>query len=49
MPENYRLDEISAESVTGALDDLLRAYPMSTEMREWRVKQSLFSVDHLSA
>jgi ADP-heptose:LPS heptosyltransferase len=49
VPENYRLDEISAESVTGALDDLLRAYPMSTEMREWRVKQSLSSVDHLSA
>jgi len=29
VPEGYRLDEISAESVIAALDDLLRAYPAS--------------------
>jgi ADP-heptose:LPS heptosyltransferase len=49
VPEGYRLDEISAESVIEALDDLLRTYPASGEMRTDRVGQSLSSIDHLSA
>ena len=49
VPENYRLDEISAESVVEALNDLLRAYPASPEARTNRVEQSLSSIDHLAA
>jgi ADP-heptose:LPS heptosyltransferase len=49
VPENYRLDEISAESVTAAMDDLLLRYPASAEARELRVTQSLSGVDHLAA
>jgi ADP-heptose:LPS heptosyltransferase len=49
VPENYRLDEISAESVIEALDDLLGTYPASVEARTDRVEQSLSSVDHLTA
>jgi ADP-heptose:LPS heptosyltransferase len=47
VPENYRLDEISAESVIDALDELLRVHPPNAEFRERRVKGSLSSVDHL--
>jgi ADP-heptose:LPS heptosyltransferase len=47
VPENYRLDEIPAESVIDALDDLLRCYPRSAEARERRVAGSLSGVDHL--
>jgi ADP-heptose:LPS heptosyltransferase len=49
VPEGYRLDEISAESVIEALDDLLRTYPASGEMRTDRLGQSLSSIDHLTA
>jgi ADP-heptose:LPS heptosyltransferase len=49
VPEGYRLDEIPAESVIEALDDLLRTYPASGEMRTDRVRQSLSSIDHLTA
>jgi ADP-heptose:LPS heptosyltransferase len=49
VPENYRLDEISAEGVIEALDDLLRAYPPNAEARKRRVEQSLSSIDHLNA
>ena len=49
VPENYRLDEISAESVIAALDDLLRAYPASVGARADRAEQSLSSIDHLAA
>jgi ADP-heptose:LPS heptosyltransferase len=48
VPEGYRLDEISAESVIEALDDLMRVYPGSAEARERRVGESLSVVDHLS-
>jgi len=41
IPENYQLDEISAESAIAALDDLLHTYPPSAEARERRVEQSL--------
>jgi ADP-heptose:LPS heptosyltransferase len=49
VPEGYRLDEIRAESVIEALEDLLRTYPASGEMRTDRVRQSLSSIDHLTA
>ena len=49
VPAGYRLDEISAESVIDALDDLMRVYPASGEARERRVGESLSAVDHLSA
>jgi ADP-heptose:LPS heptosyltransferase len=49
VPEGYRLDEISAEGVVEALDDLLRAYPASATARADRVGWSLSSVDHLNA
>jgi len=48
-PAGYRLDEISAESVIAALEDLLRVYPASAEARERRVGRSLSVVDHLTA
>jgi ADP-heptose:LPS heptosyltransferase len=48
-PEGYRLDEISAENVIEALDDLLRTYPPSVKARLDRVEQSLSSIDHLTA
>lgn len=47
IPENYRLDEISAESVMEALDELLRTYSPTAEARAKRVEGSLSSVDHL--
>jgi ADP-heptose:LPS heptosyltransferase len=49
VPEGYRLDEISAQSVIEALDDLLRTYPRSVKARTDRVEQSLSSIDHLAA
>jgi ADP-heptose:LPS heptosyltransferase len=47
VPANYKLDEISAESVIEALDDLFRAYAPSVEARRDRVEQSLSSIDLL--
>jgi ADP-heptose:LPS heptosyltransferase len=47
VPENYRLDEISAESVIAALEDLLGVYPASADARRRCVEQSLSTVDHL--
>jgi ADP-heptose:LPS heptosyltransferase len=48
IPQNYQLDEISAEAVISALDDILGTYPPSAEARERRLQQSLSRVDHLS-
>jgi ADP-heptose:LPS heptosyltransferase len=48
MPENYRLDEITADSVIAALDDLLQAYPASTRSRQVRLERSLSVIDHLA-
>ena len=48
VPEGYRLDEISAESVIDALDDLMHTYPPSGESRAKRVSQNLSAVDHLA-
>ena len=49
IPETYQLDEISAEAVVNALDDILHAYPPSAEAREHRLGHGLSSVDHLGA
>jgi ADP-heptose:LPS heptosyltransferase len=49
VPENYHLDEISAESVLVALDDLLHTYQPSAGARERRLEQSSSAVDHLVA
>jgi ADP-heptose:LPS heptosyltransferase len=48
VPENYKLDEISAETVVAALDDLVGAYPANAETRGDRVQRSLSGVDHLT-
>lgn len=48
IPENYRLDEISAESVIEALDDVLRTYPPGAAARAKRVEESLSSIDLLT-
>jgi ADP-heptose:LPS heptosyltransferase len=41
IPENYQLDEITAESVIAALDDLMRTYPPRAEDRAARIRQSV--------
>jgi len=41
IPPNYRLDEVSAASVIHAMDELLAAYPASSEDRNKRKSHSL--------
>jgi ADP-heptose:LPS heptosyltransferase len=48
-PENYRLDEISADAVIQGLNELLRLYPPTSDDRRRRVEQSVSSVDHLAS
>jgi hypothetical protein len=48
VPEDYRLDEISAANVVSALADLMRCYPASAAARARRVQESLSDVDHLA-
>jgi ADP-heptose:LPS heptosyltransferase len=48
VPDDYRLDEISAESVIGALDELMQGYPPSKEARAERVREGLSEIDHLA-
>jgi hypothetical protein len=48
VPEDYRLDEISAGSVIAALDELMHLYPASAAERERRVRESLSDIDHLA-
>jgi ADP-heptose:LPS heptosyltransferase len=48
IPENYQLDEISADSVIDALDDVLRVYPPESAARARRVEESLSSIDLLA-
>jgi ADP-heptose:LPS heptosyltransferase len=48
VPEGYQLDEISAENVMAALDELMRLYPADTSMREARLTASLSTTDHLT-
>jgi ADP-heptose:LPS heptosyltransferase len=47
VPDGYRLDEISAESVTAALDELVNLYPPSHEARQSRLQAALSEIDHL--
>lgn len=48
IPENYMLDEISAESVIAALDRLGTSYPASEASRRERIQASLSKVDLLA-
>jgi ADP-heptose:LPS heptosyltransferase len=47
VPEGYRLDEISAESVIGTLGELVGPYPPTLEAREKRLHSGLSEIDHL--
>ncbi len=47
VPVGYRLDEIPAEAVIGAMEQLLELYPPSAAAREERLRESLSAVDHL--
>jgi ADP-heptose:LPS heptosyltransferase len=49
VPADYKLDEISVESVIVALDELMSMYPSSAEERERRLRDGLSEVDHLVA
>ena len=49
IPDGYRLDEISAEDVIGALTDLVGSYPASAVARAGRVERHTSGVDHLKA
>lgn len=45
-PANYMLDEIEADQVIGAVEELMTLYPASEMERAGRVKRSLSVVDH---
>jgi ADP-heptose:LPS heptosyltransferase len=47
VPQEYRLDEISAESVIAALGELVELYPPSPEARQGRLQDRLSRIDHL--
>ena len=47
VPEGYRLDDISAEAVTAALDANTKRFPASESAREARVIAGISKVDHL--
>jgi ADP-heptose:LPS heptosyltransferase len=49
VPEGYRLDEISAESVIAALGELVELYPPTLEAREKRLQSGLSEIDHLGS
>jgi ADP-heptose:LPS heptosyltransferase len=49
VPPNYKLDEVQADQVTAALNDLLQTYPPSQSSREARLKASTSTLDHLSS
>lgn len=49
VPEEYRLDEISADAVITALDELIVAYPASEKERGRRLTEGISEVDHLAA
>jgi ADP-heptose:LPS heptosyltransferase len=46
VPPNYKLDEITADEVIAALDDLLRTYPPSPTSRQARLQRSSSSIGH---
>ncbi len=41
VPPDYRLDEVTVEQVTAAVDELLAAFPPSAQARETRVAQRI--------
>ncbi len=49
VPEGYRLDEISAEAVMNALDEMTERFPARESAREARVLASVSHIDHLRA
>jgi ADP-heptose:LPS heptosyltransferase len=49
IPEGYQLDEISAESVLAALDELMQLYPADSNLREARLRAGLSAIDHVAA
>ena len=48
MPEGYRLDEVSADSVIAALGELTNLYPAAAATRELRIEAGLSDIDHLT-
>jgi ADP-heptose:LPS heptosyltransferase len=49
IPNNYQLDEVQAEDVKRALQDLMEAYPASAEARARRVAKGLSQADHFAS
>ena len=47
VPQDYRLDEISAESAVAAFDGLMRIYSPSATKREARIQENLSTIDHV--
>jgi ADP-heptose:LPS heptosyltransferase len=47
VPPNYKLDEVQADQVIAALNDLLQTYPPNLSSREARVQASTNTPDHL--
>ncbi len=46
IPENYQLDEVKAQQVIEAMDELLQIYPAAAASRAARVAAGLSDVDH---
>jgi len=49
VPADYKLDEISVESVIATLDELMAMYPSSADQRQRRLQGGLSEVDHLAS
>lgn len=47
VPENYQLDEIDAEAVVRALDEMTELYPASERAREARMRRGFSEIDLL--
>ncbi len=48
VPDGYRLDEISVQSVITVLSELMAAYPASAEHRKRRLDEGTSDTDHIS-
>ncbi len=49
VPEGYRLDEVEAEDVIAALENLLNAYPPNPASRAYRLQANTSIIDHLTS
>jgi ADP-heptose:LPS heptosyltransferase len=49
VPQGYRLDEISAESVIAALGEVIDLYPATAAARELRLQTGVSKIDHLAS